>query len=207
MVVTRHMAKKKPQAKNIWKGLKFVSALSYSSDIQLLFSCKMVLNRLLKISVLHWNPVVNPTAHCAQQKKRHYHWKKSKKNGEIDPKIYSSNVGKSQKSKTETPAVSTVVLAKMKGWSPWPSKLVSISSGRALVYFFGTDNHGHVPVADVLSFKKLDFIVKLLIAANIKQYRKAVREAELCMGIPIQYSVLNSFWKLKIEIFRWRWTV
>lgn len=118
--------------------------------------------------------------------------KKTTKIAKSTKKYTSAMWDKAKKRITQTPPLNSVVLSKMKGSSPWPSRLMSISNGKASVYFFGTDNHGVVPIADVLPFSELDFIVKLLVAASTKQYRKAVREAELCMGIPLQHSMLNS---------------
>lgn len=48
------------------------------------------------------------------------------------------------KARPAMPGKNEIIIAKMKTYSPWPAKLVGIKNKKALVYFFGTSNHGEV---------------------------------------------------------------
>lgn len=111
----------------------------------------------------------------------------SKKKFKYTPSMWE----KEKKKRHEIPGINAVVLAKMKGFSPWPSKLVSLTKTKASVYFFGTNNHGEVSIEDILLFRNSAVIIKSLLGMNLKHYRKAVREAEICQGVPLEYSLLN----------------
>lgn len=88
-------------------------------------------------------------------------------------------------------AVKTIILAKMRSYSPWPAKLVSIEKKRAQVYFFGTDNHGSVDKDDIVTFKRVPILIKKLLTMKIKHFEKAVREAEIYNGVPYHLSLIN----------------
>lgn len=98
---------------------------------------------------------------------------------------------KTAKINRTVPKLNTIVLAKMRTFSPWPSKLVSIENNKALVYFFGTNNHGTVPFEDVVPFYETVSVLKILITMKIQFFKKAVREAEIFLGVPPMMSILN----------------
>lgn len=79
----------------------------------------------------------------------------------------------------------------MKSFSPWPAKLVGIKNKNALVYFFGINNHGEVKVDEIVNFQDGAELIKVLSSKKIKDYRKAVREAEVFMNVPVERSILN----------------
>lgn len=91
----------------------------------------------------------------------------------------------------QIPAINSLVLAKMKKYSPWPSKLLSIEGKRAYVYFFGSNNHGHVDKDEIADFHDNELMVLKLATMKITDYKKAVREAEIFGNIPWCLSVLN----------------
>lgn len=89
------------------------------------------------------------------------------------------------------PQANTIVLAKMKSFSPWPSKLVSINGVKAFVYFFGTNNHGTVLFKEVVPFNETSSVIRILATMKIQHFKKAIREAEIFIGIPSELSILN----------------
>lgn len=89
------------------------------------------------------------------------------------------------------PALNTLVLAKMKTWSPWPSKLLQIGEKRAYVYFFGTENHGYVDNGEIVSFVDSQILISKLASMKIPDYKRAVREAEISVHVPMHLSILN----------------
>lgn len=94
------------------------------------------------------------------------------------------------------PAINSIVLAKMKTYSPWPSKLVGVRKSNALVYFFGTNNHGEVKLDEIVEFAEAPQLIKVLCSKKIKDYRKAVREAEIFMNVPSEKSILNEVYAM-----------
>lgn len=96
-----------------------------------------------------------------------------------------------KKNRLQLPLVNSIVLAKMRTYSPWPAKLISFTDKKAKVYFFGTNNHGDVPLGDVVSFADSSELVLQLASMKIKYFKRAVREAEVFRGVPIEYSMLN----------------
>lgn len=107
---------------------------------------------------------------------------------------YSSSLwNEAKKNRIEMPLINSIVLAKMRTYSPWPAKIVKIlpSKKKALVYFFGTDNHGEVATDEIVPFVEVALLIKQLASMKIRLYKKAVREAEIFQGVPIECSLLN----------------
>lgn len=97
-----------------------------------------------------------------------------------------------KKSRTGIPAKNTIIISKMRSYTPWPSKLVSIKGGQALVYFFGTGQHGEVKSDEIIPFEDGLLLLKLYSLKKIKDFRRAVREAEVFLNIPSDKSILNN---------------
>lgn len=89
------------------------------------------------------------------------------------------------------PPVNSVILAKMKSYSPWPSKLVAMQGEKCFVYFFGTNQHGHVTATEIALFQNGHILIRKLCCMRIPCFKKAVREAEVFLGIPSEQSILN----------------
>lgn len=96
-----------------------------------------------------------------------------------------------KESRLQIPPKDSIVIAKMKGFSPWPAKLVGKRNKRALVYFFGTSNHGEVNEDEIIRFEDGLLLIKSLALKRIKDFHKAVREAEIFLCIPAEKSILH----------------
>lgn len=101
-----------------------------------------------------------------------------------------------KKSRTNTPKKNTIIISKMRTYSPWPSKLVGIKDEKALVYFFGTGEHGEVSVDEMINFEDGPILLKALSMKKLKHYHKGIREAEIHLGIPAERSLLNNIFSL-----------
>lgn len=86
-----------------------------------------------------------------------------------------------------------IVTAKMKGYAPWPAKIISFNKNkkRANVFFFGTANSGSVDVKEMVPFENAFEVMRLLLIRNQTDYSKSVFEVEIVCGIPPEYSLIN----------------
>lgn len=88
-----------------------------------------------------------------------------------------------------TVRIGQLILAKMKSYSPWPAKVMEIdeTKKKAKVFFFGTNEHGFVPIKDCVPSEICGEIVLRLGKPNGSNsnasYSKAVRELQICNGI------------------------
>lgn len=94
-------------------------------------------------------------------------------------------------SRSEPPKEKEIVLVKMRTYSPWPAKIITISNKKVFVYFFGTANHGYVNVDEIVPFTSAPILIVKLSTMKIKDFTKAVREAEIMAGISSDRSILN----------------
>lgn len=99
---------------------------------------------------------------------------------------------KLKNSRAGIPTINAVIISKMRTHSPWPSKLVKINGKQALVYFFGTGEHGEVKLDEIILFEDGLYLLKLYALKKIPGYRRAVREAEVFLSIPSNKSILNN---------------
>lgn len=90
--------------------------------------------------------------------------------------------------------VDTVVMAQMKGYSPWPSLVSDINKNgkRVKVFFFGTSNTGTVDSSEIVPMEQCSEIIRLLLLRKTIDFAKGVREAELSLGIPVEKSAVKS---------------
>lgn len=79
--------------------------------------------------------------------------------------------------------IGQLVLAKMKSYSPWPARVMGITSKRANVFFFGTNQHGDVNVSDCVAAEFCGELVLRLLNSSNRKYVRAVREMEIFNGI------------------------
>lgn len=190
MVVTRRMAKQKIEN----------SSKDHKKKIQ---QCCIKIHRLSPAEI---EQLSNPDSKTLPTKKHNLRYKPpsvpkpiKKKPKNMIAKATKDPVklwNELTKSRCSMPPNNAVVLSKMKSYSPWPSKLVAVKNNKALVYFFGTNNHGEVKTADVIRFEDGPELIKVLSMKKIKDYRKAVREAELFMSVPPEKSILNEVYAM-----------
>lgn len=83
--------------------------------------------------------------------------------------------------------VNSIVLAKQKYSTPWPSKVERIEKNRVLVYFFGDKRFGYVKKTEIYDFVLSVNAVKSVIASKtIKYYQSyvtGIAEVEFLLGI------------------------
>lgn len=85
------------------------------------------------------------------------------------------------------------VIARMKGYSPWPAKISSFTKNRcrALCYFYGSHNNGSVDINEIVPFSNGYDSIRLLMMRNLKDFQKGIRELEIVHGIPENLSSLR----------------
>lgn len=88
--------------------------------------------------------------------------------------------------------IGLIVMAQMRGYSAWPSRIISISKKRANVFFYGTSNTGGVDVANIVPMEYCAEVIRLLLIRKTADFAKGVREAEIQQGIPDEKSVLRN---------------
>lgn len=89
--------------------------------------------------------------------------------------------------------VGTHLLARMKGYPPWPGKITSFTKDRSRVscYFYGCQNNGSVSVKEILPFVDGIDTIRLLNLRRMNSFRKGVREIEMEAGVPEHLSLLK----------------
>lgn len=89
--------------------------------------------------------------------------------------------------------VGDAVIARMKGYAPWPGRIQSVSSNNKIMncYFFGTHNSGPVGSKNIMPFSLAVETVRLVCLRSPKMYIKGVREIEIVYGVPEELSCLN----------------
>lgn len=85
------------------------------------------------------------------------------------------------------------VIAKMKSYAPWPSKILGFTKNRKKVhvYFYGTHNSGSVEINEITPFQYSDEVIRLLLLRNLEFFAKGIMEAEIQLGIPAELSITN----------------
>lgn len=99
-------------------------------------------------------------------------------------------------SRSAIPPKNSIIVAKMRSFSPWPAKLVGLHNKTALVYFFGTGEHGEVKSDEIILFEDALLLLKALSLKKLKNYHRAIREAEIFLSIPTDASILNHFFSM-----------
>lgn len=90
-------------------------------------------------------------------------------------------------------SVGDAVMARMRGFLPWPALVQSIGSNNKTVtcYFFGTCNSGPVGSKNIIPFGEAREIIRLVALRSPKRYIKGVKEIEIVHGVPPEMSCLN----------------
>lgn len=90
------------------------------------------------------------------------------------------------------------VLARMKGFLPWPGRVESFTSNNKMIrcYFFGTHNSGPVGSKNIVPFSLGRETVRLVCLRSPDAYIKGVKEVELECGIPDEFR-LNKLKSIK----------
>lgn len=81
-------------------------------------------------------------------------------------------------------------LAKMRTYSPWPSKVLQTNKKTTKVYFFGDGTTGTVSTNEVVPAQHCVALMKKLF--HLDRYIRAVREMEIYLGIPQIDSITKS---------------
>lgn len=86
-----------------------------------------------------------------------------------------------------------IVMAKVRGFQPWPAIVLENTNKRAIkVEFFGADENekfGFVSLNEITLFENSANVIRLVLKKNVQKYRKAVQEAEIICGIPSHASI------------------
>lgn len=94
-------------------------------------------------------------------------------------------------------ALNDIVMAKVSGFFPWPSKIVDVlDRNKFKVEFFGAEPHerfGFVTRKEITLFKDSSDVIRVLIhnSHDIK-FKKAVRETEIFCCVPESQSIFDS---------------
>lgn len=90
-------------------------------------------------------------------------------------------------------SVGNIVMAKMKTYSPWPSRIDGITANgqRAIVYFFGSNNVGTVAVSEIVPLGDCHHLIKLLLLRKVSEFHKGVVQIERLLNIPPEMSLLK----------------
>lgn len=91
------------------------------------------------------------------------------------------------------------VMARMKGFPPWPGRVENFSSNSKMVacYFFGKHNCGPVGSKNIIPFALANETARLVCLRPPNAYIKAVKEIEVKSGVPRELSCLNALKSIK----------
>lgn len=96
-------------------------------------------------------------------------------------------------------AVGDAVLARMKGFLPWPARIDNFASNNKIIncYFYGTNNSGPVGSKNVLPYVLARETVRLACLRSQDKYIKGVKEIEVAFNVPDELSYLKECKALK----------
>lgn len=89
-----------------------------------------------------------------------------------------------------------LILAKMKGYDPWPARIIELNKCNMKCYFYGANNTGSVGRKHVIPFADAFETVRLICVGRKRhhiEFVKGIREIEILCGIPKQRSCLREF--------------
>lgn len=97
--------------------------------------------------------------------------------------------------------VGDYVLARMKGYSPWPGKVKYFTKDkkRASIFFYGTQNNGSVDLNQMVKFSNGFDTIRLVHLRRLQDFEKGVKEIEREHGIPDHLSSLR-----ETESIQWK---
>lgn len=91
-----------------------------------------------------------------------------------------------------------IVMAKVRGFSPWPGKVVEIVKNRMKIEFYGanvSEKFGFVNRDELAFFKNCVDLIQIILERNpLKEhkFRKGVKEAEIDCGVPEILSIVEN---------------
>lgn len=92
--------------------------------------------------------------------------------------------------------IGQIIIAKMKGYSPWPGTVTKFTSNgkRTQILFFGTHETGTVDTNEVVRFELANDVIALLLlrplySSRLNSFCKGIREAECVLGITDENSI------------------
>lgn len=91
------------------------------------------------------------------------------------------------------PNVGDFMLARMRGYAPWPSKITDFTKDRkrAKCYFYGSHNNGSVDVNQIVPFADAYELIRLINMRKPVDFAKGVKEVEIENGISHELSSLR----------------
>lgn len=94
---------------------------------------------------------------------------------------------------------STVVMAKMSGYSAWPGRIDDFTKNgkRAHVFFFGSNNSGSVDVSEIVPFELCSEMIRLLMLRKVGLFHRGVLEIERFLNIPTALSFTKELFPIK----------
>lgn len=93
------------------------------------------------------------------------------------------------------PKVGDAVLARMRGYDPWPARIIGLKNKNKNVecYFYGAHNSGSVGSKNIIPFVDAFETVRLVCLRNPKNFVKGIQEIEIEFGVPTELSCLKEF--------------
>lgn len=94
--------------------------------------------------------------------------------------------------------VNDIVMAKVRGFSPWPGKIIEIVKNRIKIEFYGanvSEKFGFVNRVELAFFKNCADLIHIILERNsLKEllFRKGVKEAEIDCGVPEILSIVEN---------------
>lgn len=99
---------------------------------------------------------------------------------------------KSMPSRCQAVEIGQVVLFKLTGYCEWPASVTQIDDSMAHIQFYGDRTIQKSKITNFYKFEdSLEIILFNLRSRKTQLYKKAVREAEIDLGIPEHSSILN----------------
>lgn len=106
---------------------------------------------------------------------------------------YWTAAKKQSKSSAVPLKVGQVVLARMRTYRPWPAKILNDEKKTVFwVRFYGKETEGSVPKIECVLFQDALECVQEYLKIPVDDYGRAVREAEINLGIPYHASLLRN---------------
>lgn len=103
------------------------------------------------------------------------------------------------KSSDEIIEQNALVMAKMSGYSAWPSRINEFTKNgkRAHVYFFGSNNTGTVDVTEIVPFESCHEVIRLLLMRKLGQFLRGILEIERILGVPDELSLTKELYSIE----------
>lgn len=102
------------------------------------------------------------------------------------------NAVKKREKTAPPPKIGQIILAKMRTYRPWPAVILNDDKTTVFwVRFLGKGTEGSVPKKECVSFEKTLECIQEYLKAPVDDYARAVREAEIKLGIPFDASLLR----------------